>query len=215
MIALGVGGFKIPVLACIEGQLQVETTVNWIDSIVWGFPRKLCNTACPSFKINRNCHQFFSVVNPLNAELNPICYLLALLGAHHFLHVSRIRVNCEYCSCCCSAMEQCVFSWMCRGSSKYHGMVMCVLNSGIIFSFCDGEGLFFPTHHTSQILLTSNLRKFWALKMPSLGKGLRLMTRLLKKWRSGCRFRIQTYAKRRYMLLFVTGASLFSVMEMV
>ena len=35
----------------------------------------------------------FSFVNPLNAELNPICYLLVLLGAHHFLHVSRIRVN--------------------------------------------------------------------------------------------------------------------------
>ena len=33
------------------------------------------------------------VVNPLNPELNPICYLLALLGAHHFLHVSRIRVK--------------------------------------------------------------------------------------------------------------------------
>ena len=31
--------------------------------------------------------------NPLKAELNPICYLLALLGAHHFLHVSRIRVK--------------------------------------------------------------------------------------------------------------------------
>ena len=31
--------------------------------------------------------------NPLNAELNPVCYLLALLGAHHFLHVSRIRVK--------------------------------------------------------------------------------------------------------------------------
>ena len=31
--------------------------------------------------------------NPLNAELNPICYMLALLGAHHFLHVSRIRVK--------------------------------------------------------------------------------------------------------------------------
>ena len=30
--------------------------------------------------------------NPLKAELNPICYLLALL-AHHFLHVSRIRVK--------------------------------------------------------------------------------------------------------------------------
>ena len=33
-----------------------------------------------------------SSVNPLNPELNPICYSLALL-AHHFLHVSRIRVN--------------------------------------------------------------------------------------------------------------------------
>jgi len=31
--------------------------------------------------------------NPLKPELNPICYLLALLGADHFLHVSRIRVN--------------------------------------------------------------------------------------------------------------------------
>jgi len=31
--------------------------------------------------------------NTLNAELNPICHLLALLGARHILHVSRIRVN--------------------------------------------------------------------------------------------------------------------------
>jgi hypothetical protein len=31
--------------------------------------------------------------NPLNAELNPICHLLALLGAHHILHISRIRVK--------------------------------------------------------------------------------------------------------------------------
>jgi len=35
----------------------------------------------------------FVSFNPLNAELNPICYLLALLGAHHFLLVSRIRVK--------------------------------------------------------------------------------------------------------------------------
>jgi hypothetical protein len=32
-------------------------------------------------------------INTLNTELNPICHLLALLGAHHILHVSRIRVN--------------------------------------------------------------------------------------------------------------------------
>ena len=31
--------------------------------------------------------------NSLNTELNPICHLLTLLGAHHILHVSRVRVN--------------------------------------------------------------------------------------------------------------------------
>ena len=31
--------------------------------------------------------------NTLNTELNPMCHLLALLGAHPILHVSRIRVN--------------------------------------------------------------------------------------------------------------------------
>jgi len=33
------------------------------------------------------------LINPLNAELNPICHLLALLGAHHILHVNRIKVK--------------------------------------------------------------------------------------------------------------------------
>jgi hypothetical protein len=31
--------------------------------------------------------------NALNADLNPICHLLAILGAHSILHVSRIRVK--------------------------------------------------------------------------------------------------------------------------
>jgi len=35
---------------------------------------------------------YLVTINPLNPKLNPICYLLALL-AHHFLHVSRIRVK--------------------------------------------------------------------------------------------------------------------------
>ena len=34
-----------------------------------------------------------TILNPLNPELNPICYFLALLGAHHFLQVSMIRVK--------------------------------------------------------------------------------------------------------------------------
>jgi len=32
-------------------------------------------------------------LDPLNAKLNPVCNLLALLGAHHILHVSRVRVK--------------------------------------------------------------------------------------------------------------------------
>ena len=32
-------------------------------------------------------------INPLNAEFNPICHLLAILGAHHILHVSKVRIK--------------------------------------------------------------------------------------------------------------------------
>jgi transposase len=34
----------------------------------------------------------YIIINHLSPELNPICYLLALL-VHDFLHVSRIRVK--------------------------------------------------------------------------------------------------------------------------
>ena len=33
------------------------------------------------------------VFNPLNAELNPVCYLLALLGGYHILRIIRVRVK--------------------------------------------------------------------------------------------------------------------------
>jgi hypothetical protein len=33
------------------------------------------------------------VINPLTAELNPFCHLLALLGARHIFHISRLRVK--------------------------------------------------------------------------------------------------------------------------
>ena len=45
------------------------------------------------FLYSSQCSTYVCCINPLNAELNPICYLLALLGTHHFLHVSRIRVK--------------------------------------------------------------------------------------------------------------------------
>jgi hypothetical protein len=33
------------------------------------------------------------MINPINAGLNSICHLMALLGAHHILYFSGVRVN--------------------------------------------------------------------------------------------------------------------------
>jgi hypothetical protein len=38
----------------------------------------------------------FTCKTPVPKRLNPICYLLALLGARHILHVSRIRVKARF-----------------------------------------------------------------------------------------------------------------------
>jgi len=73
------------------------------------FVMSICLSVRPSARLHGtnwlpldgfSCNEHFSkickenpiFINPLNPELNPICYLLALL-AHHFLHVSRIRVK--------------------------------------------------------------------------------------------------------------------------
>jgi hypothetical protein len=55
-----------------------ELPEEWKESIIVSIYKRGDKTEC---------------INPLNAELNPICHFLALLGAHHILHVSRIRVN--------------------------------------------------------------------------------------------------------------------------
>ena len=49
--------------------------------------------ARPKFNSTSPANHSPTTINPLNPELNPIFYLLALLGAHHFLHVSRLRVK--------------------------------------------------------------------------------------------------------------------------
>jgi hypothetical protein len=46
--------------------------------------------------------------NSLNAELNLICHLLALLEAHHILHVSTIRVNINFLNILPYAAETCL-----------------------------------------------------------------------------------------------------------
>jgi hypothetical protein len=59
------------------------------------FCMSVCFSACPSVLPHGTTRLPLEgfLFNPLNAELNPICHLLALSGAHLILHVSRIRVN--------------------------------------------------------------------------------------------------------------------------
>jgi hypothetical protein len=45
------------------------------------------------YEHNQDLHMLFVDLNSLDAKLNSICHLLALLGAHHILHISRIRVK--------------------------------------------------------------------------------------------------------------------------
>jgi hypothetical protein len=61
-----------------------------LRSLSFGFP-------CTTFWISSTTHDalvFTRIfLNPLNAELNPICHFLVLLGSHPILHISRIGVN--------------------------------------------------------------------------------------------------------------------------
>jgi hypothetical protein len=57
--------------------------------------------------LGRQYFPYYSLFNPLNAKLNPICHLMALLGAHYIFHVSRLRVK-EY-----DIVETLVKVWNC------------------------------------------------------------------------------------------------------
>jgi len=95
--------------AYVNQRLQIQLELLMIRSMpletCWAFNERWNNkfyykvASCWLFLLSRfptvkfGCMFTMSTVNRLNPELNPICYLLALLGAHHFLHVSRIRVK--------------------------------------------------------------------------------------------------------------------------
>ena len=57
------------------------------------FDNKLSKPVEINKRVRQGCPLSPTMFNHLNGGLNPICHLLALLGAHPTLHVSRIRVN--------------------------------------------------------------------------------------------------------------------------
>jgi len=54
---------------------------------------------CINYSTNIYWTTAYEDLNYLNAELNPICHLLSLIGAHHILHVSRLRVKLSLLPC--------------------------------------------------------------------------------------------------------------------
>jgi hypothetical protein len=102
---------KIVVVPMVDGG-EVEKLSHYPSSIPWNIENNFkdfsvswwgavvglahCNTGEPlhSMKgVQFLAHlRYCQLLNPLSPELNPVCYLLALLD-HDFLHVSRIRVK--------------------------------------------------------------------------------------------------------------------------
>ena len=92
-------------LQCAQASNKTElpsTICRWVKglaAVAVNYMKPLCDihgvhitlgSGSPNCKVRHcNAHRW---VNPLNPELNPIFYLLALL-AHNFLHVSRIMVK--------------------------------------------------------------------------------------------------------------------------
>jgi hypothetical protein len=67
-------------MTVLYGKLTTERASEIQNVLFMQMVQNLLDTAC-------------RLLNPLNAELNPICHLLALLGTHPILRVSRIRVK--------------------------------------------------------------------------------------------------------------------------
>ena len=72
--------------ATLFKRLNNSKTSSQSEKFMWWSNKERSNN-----NYNDNTNIYF--VNPLNAELNPICHLLALLGGATTVVVSRLKVN--------------------------------------------------------------------------------------------------------------------------
>jgi hypothetical protein len=139
------GTVNIPVWSVIPAKWSFEvsregTLVDWrVKCDCRGFIRtKQSNTYTvfskwPPRSLELAAAVFFSPLlcslkfNPLNAKLNPVCHLVALLGAHLIFHVSSIRVNVCWDKClehphrtehCVAAVCKDVLQWLTSSASS-------------------------------------------------------------------------------------------------
>jgi hypothetical protein len=74
--------------SAFEVEIAIEKLKGHISPGIYQIPAELIKAGGRTIR-----SEIHKLINPLNSELSPICHLLALLGAHHIFHVSRIRVN--------------------------------------------------------------------------------------------------------------------------
>ena len=116
---------------------------------------------------------YYQRLNPLNAELNPIRHLVALVGARHIVHVSRIRVKglsefyevCFWCLWQKSVERTWLFLWK-LAQWKPHVTWGCKWISNTSFHICwhvlvklGTEGLHVMPFINYALLKTSTLKK--------------------------------------------------------
>ena len=73
----------------------LERNVNETDICLFFPPKRPLILIIRSLQNDVKFTHETELFNPLNAELNPMYHLLALLGARYIFHVSRIRVKAE------------------------------------------------------------------------------------------------------------------------
>jgi len=83
---------KSPPPPTLQGKAPKEIHAILIETLACFLPSRAKDLSAPLY-FGSTVTTFITVINPLNAELNPICHLLALLGAHHILHFRGLRVK--------------------------------------------------------------------------------------------------------------------------
>ena len=153
-----------PYIAMCSGQavlLQSAALSSWCDS-VQDLKNKKNQLPWVQDKINillkrivkydAEWHKPKWYINPLNAELNPICHLLALLGGATIVVVSRLRVNENKWNWAwnCVIPNRFIFLWHCLAVTNYSWPFICsVMNMSVDESGLDGK-------RTSVILIQWN-----------------------------------------------------------
>ena len=87
------------------------------------------------YHLNNAFFFIYAFINPLNAELNLICHLLALLGGATIVVVSRLRVNitlgCKADAGKCTGISQ----YLVNSSKHSSGWYSTVRKTSLIFSY--------------------------------------------------------------------------------